>query len=416
MDGNLSPEFPPDSAKVAFPPPFLLPALGGLLLILVGLVGYRFWRHKTISVLGEACAAAIDSQDWERAEEIGLRWAALDSTNARVLVYLADAAKGQRAFDRMTEYLLRVPDSDPDAPLLLALAAEVQFNELVHPFEAEQTWRRLLAVRPDSNVARKRLQYFYALTLQRDKLQEQIREALATQSESPDTFVYQVLLYALSFTNAYPQLTVWLQSDPQNETLRVARAWALVKAPTNVDARSYSGTGVRPGDRALLDECLRDFPENPELFAFQLDEAVDQGDVSALARLLSRAPAAADRDPRYWRGRGWYLRSQNSLEGAATAYSKAIQLFPFDWRARHELSLVLRRQGEVSSAAEQAELSLAGKELERRILELPNTSEVPTTILQEIGAYARRVGDQELATALDYRVGREIRPSTATVP
>ncbi len=399
---------PDQRERIPFPPPYTIPVVSALILVLLAYYGYQAWNRRTIRILKDACLTAIDNEQWQQAEQIGLRWVEYEPENTQILVHLADAAKGQKAYDRTVQYLLQIPDTDPKALTLLNLAADLQFNELIQPFEAEKTWLRMLAIEPRANVPRRRLMFFYALSLQRAKLKNQIDLAIQTGSESPDTYIYLILLYKLNFTDAFVKLTSWLEKNPDHELLRVAQALALAGAPSNIDLRFYGDGKLKPGDRILIEQCLQDYPHNLELQAFQLNVAIDEGNVDHIGRLLQIAPPEAETDSRFWRARGWYLRARNQFEAAEQAYRKALEQYPFDWRAMHQLSQVLRRLKQEKQAEQLAHRALTGKKLETNILEIPDTSQVSTELLKRIRDYAQELGQTTVVNAIDFRIGRKV--------
>jgi tetratricopeptide (TPR) repeat protein len=399
IDSTAEPE-----QRMTFPPPWLVPA--ACVVGLVGLIycGYRYWEQRSIRLLGEACRAAVEAGDYARGEQIGRRWAEFEPDNSAILVQLAQAAKGQGAYDRMVKYLLRVPDGDPSALTMLGLAAEVQFNELVQPFGAEQTWLRILTIEPRANVPRKNLLYLYALTQQRAKLQSQVEEALRTESDTPDTYAYLLLMSDLQFTDAFPKLSNWLRQEPDSESLRVARALALANAPELSDPSVYSGSEYQPRDRTLLEECRRDFPQNLEARAYFIKHAIDLADADQLRPLLEGLPAAAEQDSRIWHARGWLLRAEGKPAEAEAALRKSLALYPLDWRVRHELSQVVRRLGRIEEAEQLAREAASGKSLQRAVLESP-TTELAPEILARIAEYARDTGATAVAEPLSRRIG-----------
>jgi hypothetical protein len=386
-----------------FPPPGALPAGIAAMVIAAAIWGYLEWQKQRIAALQAGCLAALDAEEWRRAELLGLRWAELEPSSSRVLVSLADAAKGQRAFDRMADYLGRVSDDDPQALKLLALAGELQFNEMQKPFAAERTWLRMIGIEPRASAPRKKLMYIYALTLQRQKLWMQIIEAIRTRSESPDAYVYLLLLNDLKFTDAFPRVTSWLEHNPDSEILQVAQAYALAEAPADIDLSRYGDGKLKPGDRSLVEKAMEKHPDNLELLAFQLAAAIEEGDIAQVARLLQNLPASADGDSRLWRARGWHARAVGDLANADNAYRRGVSIYPFDWRSRHEWSQVLRRLQRDNEAENQAELALTGKQLERDIMELTSTSQLPPIILARIGDYSNSLGQDEIAEAVAAR-------------
>ncbi|MEZ6064311.1 MAG: tetratricopeptide repeat protein [Planctomycetaceae bacterium] len=393
--------------RIAFPPPILVKGVALLLLLVAGWWGYRIWQRRTTETLQQACLAALEAEDWELAEQLGLRWRDHDPDNTRILAHLAEAARRQQALDRTADYLLQIPDSDPDALTLLALAAEVQFAGLNAPLAAEQTWLRMIAIEPRSNAPRRKLMYFYALSLQRQKLGAQVRDAIRHRAEPPDAYVYLLLRQELRFSDSFPIVSGWLRTHSTDETLKVAQACALADAPKDIDLRYYGDGEFKPGSLKLIEQCRELYPHNIEIIAFDLERAIDLGDLSSVETLLQSPSEAIQQDPRFWRSQGWYLRGTNELAEAEVAYQTALKLDPFDWRARHELAQLLRRTGRAEEAEKLAVVALEGKDLERSLLERPNTSDLPTDLLRRIGRLARDVGAAEIAEAVQFRVGND---------
>ncbi len=139
-------------------------------------------------------------------------------------------AQQQGNLTQAAAYLQRIPDTDPQAPESLLALVDFQFNDLNKPFEAEATCQRILRIDPANGEAHRRLVFFYGMTLQRQKMARQARQAIERSCDIPDTYVHVLGADWLTFSNAYELNGRWLQNDPDNELLLVARALHYVGA------------------------------------------------------------------------------------------------------------------------------------------------------------------------------------------
>ena len=120
--------------------------------------------------------------------------------------------------------LARVPDSSPKAIPALLFASELQLGDANRPLDVVQTVNRLLNLSPQSITARQRIIFFHAITLQHEEMLRSIREAISMASEPPEVYVYLVIASDLRFSNGFTLTDRWIQSDPENDLLVIARA------------------------------------------------------------------------------------------------------------------------------------------------------------------------------------------------
>jgi tetratricopeptide (TPR) repeat protein len=298
---------------------------------------------------------------------------------------------------------------------MMELAA-VLFGTLNKPLEAERVYLRVLEIQPHVPTAYQRLIFYYAVTMQRTKMQKQIERCISTECDSPETYVYRLLVGSdwNAFSNAHELLGQWLKSDPDNEFFQVAYALHVVKAHSledkmmadkNALATATDESSIRArefGER--ISDLISRFPSNIELLVFMLNQATANGDIDQVAKLLSRAPPEAISDNRFWRYKGWFHAAQSELVKAEDAFREALKLNPYDWGSRHQLAEVMRRTKRLKEAEFSEQLSVQGKELREEIVKLPDVRSAPPRMLKKILDYAAACGDSLVAEHLYRRL------------
>ncbi|MDA1018398.1 MAG: hypothetical protein O3A00_28575, partial [Planctomycetota bacterium] len=269
--------------------------------------------------------------------------------------------------------------------------------------ESAATCERILEIEPRATAPYQRLIFFHALTMQPRKMVGWIRLSMDRGREPPEAYPYLLIANSLRFSNGEFVTHKWLQSHPDYEPLLVARAIYNVRGDAGKVIRE---SGQRPESlkSSSLDDARRRFPENFELLAFDLQKAVDQGDVATVNGLLPRVPENAQLDSRFLRFVGWSHAAGGQLQDALQSYRAAIAADPFDWRARHELANVLRRMSRLDEVATEVELASLGKKLESEVLELKNPSEISGELLGRIADYSNSCGEKKVAARLRRRV------------
>lgn len=370
-----------------------------------GWVGCKSYRVRSLQ---SQCMAAKSAKDWKTLQTQALAWAWWEPERALPWVCAAMGAQQQGDLTQAAEYLRQIPDTDPQAAESLLALADFQFHELNKPFDAEATCQRILRINPAEGEAHRRLIFFYGMTLQRQKMARQAREAIEHHCDIPDTYVHLIGADWLTFSNAYELNGLWLKNDPANELLLVARALHYVGSAALDEAASErqdeSGVTKTALHEKVLTDYLARFPRNLELLGYFLKKACLSGNVERATELLAQAPPEAVDDNRFWRFKGWVHAAQQQYPLAEAAYRHALLLNPYDWRSQHELADVMRklkRYDEVEVFQAQA---LEGKELRQAIVRLPNVTDIPTPLLQRIAAYAQTCGETMVAESLSERI------------
>jgi tetratricopeptide (TPR) repeat protein len=381
-------------------------AIGLLAALLWG--GWHVWKSHVVSSCQSKCAAARNAQDWQTLEARARAWAWWQPDRALPWVYAAMGAQQQGNVTQAAEYLERIPDGDPQASESLLALVDFQFNELDKPFEAEATCRRILRIDPAVGEAHRRLIFFYGMTLQRQKMVRQARQAIELSCDTPATYVHVIGADWLTFSNAYELNGRWLQNDPDNELLLVARALHYVGTKALDESTSplqdESGVAKIALHEKALGEYLGRFPHNLELLSYFLKKACLSGNDRRVTELLAEAPPEAVGDNRFWRFKGWLHAARREYPSAEAAYGRALQLNPYDWQSQHELADLMRRLKKYDQVEVFQNQAFAGRELRKAIMQLPNVKDVSTPVLQGMAAYARMCGDTIVADSLSWRI------------
>lgn len=364
---------------------------------------YRTWvEYRTESFKAE-CKSAASAKDWETLGNLAESWSAWDPESGDAWLYSAQAAQETGRLRAAVDFVDRVPDGDPRCVGALLQRVELLFRDLNEPREAAETCQRILRIDPRNHVAHQRLIFLSAMTLQRRDMVRQIRRAIELRAEPPEAYVYLVGADWLHFSNGYSANSHWLEGTPGDEAYEVARAYHLATA-----GEKAAVDGPLSGS-ALMARCRERFPKNPEVLAYGIDRAIAEDSPDIVASLLEKSPPAVAGDSRFWRYRGWLAGVQDDVVESKRAYERALELNPFDWRARHELAGVLRRMGQAEDSARLAELAATGKALSVDLAELPNAAAVTPEILERIRAYSTAVGDEVVAAGLRFRLPPESR-------
>jgi tetratricopeptide (TPR) repeat protein len=404
--GELLPE------EVLHPQPRLsrmLIRLGaGCLVVAVVIAGGMWWRQSVVKSLAASCSQAVAAQDWEQLEADAKRWRRWAPWKAAPLIYLAEAAYQKGALEHAVHLLDQLPDGDPLTPAAILEQSSILFGSLNRPIRGAEVLERAVRLNPKLVEAHRRLIFFYAFSLQRRKMVDQIYEAIQYDCDVPEVYVYLVAQDWLSFSNAYTETTRWALDNPDEELFLVARAIYRVltmgldysEDPT-IEPASADGT---PYHQQVIAGYFERFPHNIELLVYHLEMALTKGETDEVARLLSQSPAAAADDNRFWRYKGWVHAARGEFPEAETAFLKALQLNPYDYRSQHQLASVERALQRLDRVEHFSNLSRQGTALRRDILVMDRIDTVPPDILKRIAEYAEAAGDMRVAGKLFLRL------------
>jgi tetratricopeptide (TPR) repeat protein len=382
-----------------------------------------------LRTLAVEASEALHAGQWQHLENVSRRWQEKDPNAGMAWLLAAQAADKRESPGRMAAYIERMPDSDPNKAMALLDVATAYFGPLNQPSLGEAACLKSLQIQPNNVEARRRLIFYYCMTLQRAKLIKYARDAVAMGTDTPETYVYLIGSDWITLSNAADYNGKWLQSSDDSENFLVAYLihWA---GSTGVDAvlggdtlagvnlsadpklqsriASLLGRDLNRSDlsdhKQRILECMELYPTNVELLAFQLREAAADGGENRVSELLSKVPDSAGGDNRFYHYKGWLHETRGENDEAIDAYRSALRLNPFDWRSQLKLAGMIRLSGEADEADRLAKLALAGKDLRETIMRLSDVQTIPMPVLQSMHDYCRQCGDDVVANGLAQRI------------
>ncbi|MCO6457546.1 MAG: tetratricopeptide repeat protein [Pirellulaceae bacterium] len=395
----------------------------GLVLVLLALLsagawaGYTFWRNRQLARFEPACREALQAADWPRLDRLASAWAGWEPQNADPWIFWAEAQQQQGNYEQASRLLERLPDEHPRTVPALLERSTLLFGPLNRPFEGVATCERILRLEPRQCEARQRLIFFYAQTLQRRKLVREIHAALDTDCDLPENYVYLLGTDWITFSNGYELNNRWLTAEPENPIFLAARAMHFVHSaglqdsanpalakPAGASSATAAAGQAAPEHEQIMLGYLQRFPDNMELLAFFLDQAVNDGDLQRVAELLRQAPAEAVDDNRFWRCKGWLLGRQGKTEQAEESLREALARNPYDWIAQHQMAGVLRQSQRLPEVDRWERLSTTGRDLRKALLRLPDARSVPAPLLEQMADYFEACGQVTVAQKLRRRI------------
>ncbi|MFN0052840.1 MAG: tetratricopeptide repeat protein [Planctomycetales bacterium] len=381
------------------------------LLALCGLiwVGRARWRTATLDSLRAKTRAAVAAGRWAEAAAPAQRLTELSPDDGEAWLLRARVARQQGDLEASADALRHVGPDGPHARTARVALVELQFGPLNLPRQGAATCRELLRADPRMELPHQRLIFFYALSLQRESLVHQARQAIDLECEPLEAYVYLFFTDFLHFSNGVELNRRWLAADPTSELFTVARAVHLATdleggVPRD-DVEVVRAIRRMASDRQqILGELLEKYPRNLELLAWHLEQGVERGDLDRVEQLLAGGPGEMDRDHRFWRVAGWAHLQRNARDQAEAAFQRALRLHPLDWGTRHlqaELRRLERRFDEVERLRRLVERA---HELRRALESLPNVRSADGALLCRLADYAADCGDEQFAQGLRRRL------------
>lgn len=390
------------------------PSRRRLLWIVVALTGSVFsaglgswswhsWHVRTVDAFHQECRQLSARQDWDRLAEIADRWTQWEPHQAEPWMYRAEAAEGQKDWKRLVDVLSHVPPTDRRAAASWLRKATVEFEYLNRPWEGSRSCDRVLELDPRVLIAHKQSIFFHAMTLQRTELMRRIRRAIRARRESPESYVYLVSASWLYSASLYRHNTHWLESDPTDETFRVAQAMQIYASEAKQDREVAAEFEHIPP----AEELLKQYPHNLELVAFFLKLSISEGNRDRVMMLLKQLPPeTADRDPRCWVARAWLQELDGDLAAAEQSLQRAYALDPYWWQVHYQLHDLLRRQNRPEESSHYLKIYEVSHDLAVQITRL-NRSESgfdDPNFCVSLLKLAQMVDDKEVVAALRERV------------
>ncbi len=430
----------PASKRIAWP---LFAVMGMLLLTGAAYGSYRIYLNRVDSRYEKHCRALREARQWRELKEVSLKWIAHNPTSIRGISYAGMGAERLSQYEEAVEILLKTPRNNPLSANSIANAAEIEFTVLNRPLDAIKHFEEVLKFPADPLTTRSRAEsrqrmiFFYAMTMQRQKMTELIREAIKLGQETREHYVYLVGAEWLIFSNGPQANNLWRKSDIENEHFNVARALGVVAngyVTPEADARmlgdtapqlQLSGSGIDPntpedrqGKEAHYDGILRayleKYPQNLELLSYFLARSTAAGDLDETGNLLKKLPTGAESDGRFWRYKAsWQLMRARrekdeqkrfaSISDAQNSLEKSIEFNPYDGTARHLLAGILRESGDLKRVERLEAISNEGSEIRRLVLQAPS-AHVDEILFKRIKDYVAICGQSDIADAMARRL------------
>ncbi len=373
--------------------------LAVLIATVIAIVGMYFGRQAFLARHLEAeCRRLEAARDWPRLLITAQEWHRHQPHRREPLKAGVTAGKALRQPASTAAFLRAWPKESADDVPWLSMLAELQLDLLRQPIEGAETCREMIRLVPQDLSARQRLIFFDAVTMQPAALLKDVRDAAQSACDLPEFYVYAFLVDGLRLNNALERLQRWTTPTRRQELLMVAYAMHSARVlegsiPSIEEGRATALRRSQEQRTDYMQQLHTMFPENHEVLAYDLEQAVQAGQSLKVAECLTRAKPVADRDHRFWRARGWLLMRTGDLAGAGAAFREALVLHPMDWRLLHFQADWDRRSGNLAKAEVTQRLASRGRGLESELLAAPNVRLIPAESLHRLADFARDCGD-----------------------
>lgn len=379
-------------------------------------IALRHWNDYRCTALAKQCRLARNSEEWDQLQSLAIDWTNRNPQSGDAWLNRGIAAMGVGAWKEAADHFWQVPDSTPQAVPAMIELSKLSFTHLNQPLTGEAACERILRGNPLAAGARQQLIWFYAMTLQRAKLKEEILNAIRLEREPREAYIYYFLLYSLKSEEAVALNTRWLEGSPNSELFLVARAINLPdpqagssETPSPSAANEDRSDATEDDKLNQVAQLLTRFPHNLELIAFLAEERFARGDFAKAAEILQNAPGSAAQDSRFWRFKGWLHEANGELQESIAAYRQALELHSTDWITINRLAVVERRVHNQPEVKRLTDLIRRGNET-RLSLRKEKAVEVATPkILHDLASLFRDCGDLQVAAAMEVRLAQAQR-------
>ena len=369
------------------------------------------WHAFRVRSLATECGTYERSGNWVRLMRSAREWMRMSPESREARQAGAKAGRVLRDVNAVAEFLKDFPRALPEDVPWLSMLADLEFGPLNQPLEGSKICHEILRIIPSHRESHQRLVYFYAMTQQQVAMQSQIETAMNSDCELPESYVYGFLGSGLRLQNGSEVARRWLAGGETSELLLVALALHISQSlngaiPTVDDATSENLRLQQKDRETALAELLVRYPDNQELLAYLLLDAMETGMAARAGELLVRAPPSADNDFRFWHVRGWVFAHVQDYDEAQLSYLRAIKLNPLDWRTRFHMGELQRVRGELKDSVATNQLAVLGRSLEKDLLEQPDMRSIPIPIYQRLSEYCQQCGSHKMAGFLSRFLSR----------
>ena len=199
------------------------------ILIVTLYAGKWVYESNKLTTLEEECRVAKKKGDWITLEIKAREWASWEPDNYMPWMYAATAVQENGGSPtELAAYLKQLPENAPFLAFQELSDIRYRSGEVK---DAAKIFEQLVERDPTSVEAHRRLNFYYAMTVQRAKLINESMRAIELGAATPESFVYLVGADWLTFTNGYEVVAKWAEKYPNdNEDLQVASAVHLITA------------------------------------------------------------------------------------------------------------------------------------------------------------------------------------------
>lgn len=370
-----------------------------------GAVAGFWWNHKsrTQEFLTQ-CRKATAVEDWQELGKVATEWRRWDPDSADAAIFLADFNQQRGKLEEAVALLSSLSDQNKKTTAALLFAVDISFNELNRPKDALNLIERLKRIAPKLTGVRQRSIFFYALTLQRRKMMNEIRQAISDGAEPPAAYVYLIVSSHLMFSNGPELNAAWSRSAPNDVDYQAAYLAQTADDLFTIDTPTSKQTNRLQQTLSEIESLSAKHPENEALLVSRLFHYADNDNVARVGELLNTVTEEGWTNSMFWRYRGWFHHRNGELAEAEAAYETARNMFRLDWQTWQGLAEVQRMLGKLDAAEASQKIALEGKELRKFLVQLPDVSVVEPDTLHRIATYAEHCGDQLVSQAASKRL------------
>jgi tetratricopeptide (TPR) repeat protein len=363
--------------------------------------GYQFWKTGQFA---SECAALKKQKDWERLKEVAGQWTTWNPRDPKAWWMASSAALELDEYENLEYCLMQIPAHDSNYLVAQVELANLQWTALNKPKDALETSERVLKLDPRVPEANARIISFYAMTGQRAKMLQAIRNAIQNHAEPKEAYTYALMSDVLSFTNSIEMNSTWMKGAPSEIEFKVGMA-------VSTAMKFQMDLEVSPDDetRKMADEAARQLnsfleanPDNPVLLSFMMNQAYRNGDAARMAELLEKVGEKSSNDHMMWVYRGWFHAQAGETQPALESIQQALKLHPMSPLAHHEYAAILRMQ-EAPDAARQQRIASYGRELRTQMMQMPSAADLTPLLLVQLHSYAKECGDEQIASGISGR-------------
>lgn len=363
-------------------------------------------RTQRLAELRDAVIAAFAAGDWDEAARLSGDWTDAQPESGEAWVRHANALSMTGEHEQALAALERVPPTFERLTEVKETRLNLLLRDLHRPFECRSACERLLEDEPRNETALGLLIYIDAMLLDIPQLSENLRRALAASVETPDHYVYLMMLDNFALINGDAVTAQWLEEAPENVVLQAAHAVhtqdrlrLLQVKEASAENRAQLAAAI-----ARVEELATDSPQDARLLRSRVLTALADGKVDVLRQLLTIASETSQAEAVCLRARAFVHLADGDTDAADSCIQQALQQHPLSFECRAMHSDILRRQGRRDAASALQTLAMTGTKIRETISAMTSVTDATPGLLRRIANYARECEDWETAAALERRL------------